>query len=242
MANNAVNETIDRPSLIAEGYFSQCGQDKWLAERIFPGLRNGVFVDIGAHDGVSFSNTLFLERQLDWTGLAVEPLPDAFQRLTLNRSCVKVNGCVSAAPGKARFRKISGYSEMLSGLVAQYDPRHLDRIDREVTARGGSIEDIEVRSYRLAALLEEHGLRRVHYLNIDVEGAELDVLRSIDFGAVDIEVLGIENNYRDYRIPELMKRMGYEMRAVVGDEFYFREDAPRAPARCTKLQRDVGVI
>lgn len=224
LVGNAQKLSFDAAQLRGEGYFSQCGQDKWLAETVFPGLRNGVFVDIGAHDGVSFSNTCFLEKRLGWTGIAIEPMPDVFERLDANRGCIKVNGCISASTGKARFRRITGYSEMLSGLVEQYDPRHLERIEREIGVHGGSVEEIEVTCHRLNALLEEHGMRDVHYMNIDVEGAEYDILRSIDFDAVNIKVCGIENNYRDYRIPRLMKENGYDFVAVVGDEFYVRRD------------------
>ena len=206
-----------------QGYSSQCGQDKWLTEVLFPGLRHGVFVDVGAHDGVSFSNTLYLEKHLNWTGLAVESMPDVFERLRQNRSCIKVNGCISARSGTARFRKISGYSEMLSGLVDQYDSRHMDRIEQEIAANGGAFEEIEVTCYRLNELLEQHSIPEVHYLNVDVEGAELDILRSIDFRAANIHACGIENNYRDYRIPKLMQQMGYRMVAIVGDEFYIKE-------------------
>jgi FkbM family methyltransferase len=225
LAESAVNQVIDGASLAAQGYSSQCGQDKWLVETMFPGLRNGIFIDIGAHDGVSFSNTVFLEKQLGWTGLAVEPMPDVFERLSRNRSCIKVNGCISADSRKASFLKISGYSEMLSGLVRQYDPRHLDRISTEIQAHGGSAEETEVQCYRLNELLERYGLRDVHYLSMDVEGAEYDILRSFDFEAVNIRVWGIENNYHDHRIPRLMKRMGYQMTAVVGDEFYLKGGA-----------------
>lgn len=50
-------------ALRKSGYYSQCGQDKWLVENAFPGVRSGVFVDIGAHDGVSFSNTFYFNIQ-----------------------------------------------------------------------------------------------------------------------------------------------------------------------------------
>lgn len=194
---------------------------------MYPGKHNGVFIDIGAHDGVSFSNTLFLERQLGWTGIAVEPLPDVYARLSENRRCLKINGCISATPGMARFYKITGYSEMLSGLVDQYDPRHSERIKREIEIHGGDIEEIEVMCYRLNSLLEEYHFRFVDYLNIDVEGSEYDILRSIDFQAVDIGVCGIENNYRDYRIPKLMKANGFHFVALVGDEFYVNRSLQR---------------
>jgi FkbM family methyltransferase len=221
-ARNAQVFSSDAEKLLEGVYSSQCGQDRWLVENMFPGLRNGVFVDIGAHDGISFSNTFYIEKHLGWSGLAIEPMPDVFERLSRNRDCIKVNGCISDRSGKASFRKISGYSEMLSGLVEQYDPRHLQRIEREIGAHGGSMEEIEMACYRLNSLLEEHGLLDVDYLNIDVEGAEYGILRSIDFSAVNIKVCGIENNYRDYRIPKLMKANGFDFVAVVGDEFYVK--------------------
>lgn len=222
LTKNTVRLQYERESLLREGYSSQCGQDKWLSEVFYPGMRQGVFVDIGAHDGVSFSNTFFLESRMDWNGLAIEPLPDVFQKLSANRACVKVNGCISAQIGHGKFRKISGYSEMLSGLVDHYDPRHQERIARELREHGGNFEEISVRCYRLNDLLDEHGISDVHYLNIDVEGAEYDILKSIDFNEHQIHVCGIENNYRDYRIPVFMKRMGYQMVAEVGDEFYIK--------------------
>jgi FkbM family methyltransferase len=213
---------FNNAELQRDGYSSQCGQDKWLVEVVFGGMRNGVFVDIGAHDGVSFSNTYFLEKQLDWDGVAIEPMPEVFARLDSNRECVKLNGCVAANAGPAGFLKISGYSEMLSGLVAQYDPRHLERIRREVSVNGGTVEEIEVQCFRLDSVLQEYGLKEINYMNVDVEGAEYDILRSIDFGAVNIRVCGIENNYRDFRIPRLMRDNGYTFVAIVGDEFYVK--------------------
>lgn len=222
LAKNAGRIEYDQQSVFREGYSSQCGQDKWLAEVFYPGLREGVFVDIGAHDGISFSNTFYLESSLGWSGLAIEPLPDIFQKLSENRTCIKVNGCISSHTGLAKFRKITGYSEMLSGLVDQYDPRHQARIEEELVAHGGKFEEIPVRCYRLNDLLDQHGIGEVHYLNIDVEGAEYEILQSIDFQAHNIRLCGIENNYNDFRIPKLMKKMGYEMIAIVGDEFYVK--------------------
>ncbi len=222
MATGVAQLDFPPTQLKAEGYFSQCGQDKWLIESCLPGLRGGVFVDIGAHDGVSFSNTCYLERQMGWTGVAVEPMPEIFARLNENRSCIKVNGCIAAQPGIAKFQQISGYAEMLSGLTAQYDPRHLARIRREVAAHGGQVQEITVQCYQLNALLAEQAITHVDYLNVDVEGAEYAILRSIDWTALDIRVCGIENNYRDYRIPAWMHRHGYTWVATLGDEFYVK--------------------
>jgi len=205
--------------LRAEGYHSQSGQDKWIIEKLFPGRTAGVFVDIGAHDGVTYSNTCALEK-MGWTGLAVEPLPPVYEELVRNRRCVTVRGCVAPAAGRRRFRAITGYSEMLSGLADEYHPRHLKRIAREMASHGGEVSDIDVECYDLNELLERHGIFQVDYLSIDVEGPELKILESIDFGRFDISVIGVENNYLDWRIPTLLVERGFDFHAVVGDEFY----------------------
>jgi FkbM family methyltransferase len=66
-------------------YYSQCGEDRWLLEN-FPELatRNGVFVEVGAYDGIESSNTLALE-QLGWTGMCFEPSPESYELLAQNR-------------------------------------------------------------------------------------------------------------------------------------------------------------
>ena len=71
-------------------------------------------------------------------------MPDVFERLTTARNCVTVNACIASQSGKRKFRVIKGYSEMLSGLVGEYDSRHLQRIEGEVQEHGGSFTDIDV--------------------------------------------------------------------------------------------------
>ena len=211
-----------RSDLDRGGYVSQCGQDKFIVEEVFAGKRGGTFVDVGAHDGCSFSNTYFLERYLNWSGIAVEPMPLAFEKLSKNRNCIKINGCVAGEKGRARFWLIEGYSEMLSGLAEKYDYRHLNRIERELLQYGGRMEEIDVACFRFNDLVFNNELRNIDYVSIDVEGAEYEILSGIDFGSLDINVFSVENNYKDYRIPKLMKANGYKMVAVICDEFYVK--------------------
>ena len=49
-------------------YHSEHGQDKWLNENIFKNKKYGIFVEVGAIDGLITSNSLFFERDLGWTG------------------------------------------------------------------------------------------------------------------------------------------------------------------------------
>jgi hypothetical protein len=109
-------------------FHSQVGQDRFLLENFFRGKRQGVFVDIGAYDGETFSNSLFFERSMGWTGLCVEPLPSAFAKLRAIRKAICENVCVADFEGEAEFTEADdpGRNEkMLSGLSKQFDNRHL---------------------------------------------------------------------------------------------------------------------
>lgn len=213
------DESRPAEELRAAGFASQYGQDRFVVERL-GGRRGGVFFDVGAFDGVTFSNTWALERDLGWTGIAVEPAPAAFALLARNRGCTVVNGCIAATAGTARFLDIEGHAAMLSGAVEQYDPRHLARIERELTAGGGRRE-IEVPCFTLGALAAAHGVTRIDYLTIDTEGGELSILRSIDFTRLDVNLVGIENNYGDPRFRSLLAGAGFRLVARLAcDEMY----------------------
>jgi hypothetical protein len=55
-------------------YYSQDKQDKFLEENIFKGYKNGIFIDVGAHDGVNLNNTLYFESNNNWSGINIEPI------------------------------------------------------------------------------------------------------------------------------------------------------------------------
>jgi FkbM family methyltransferase len=205
----------------AAPFHSQYGQDQMIDRELFGGRRGGVFVDIGAHDGLSFSNSVYFERARGWTGLCIEPIPDVFAELQKNRSAVCVRACVGRSRGTRAFLRVTGYAEMLSGLADAYDPRHLDRIRAEVLGSGGTMATIDVTCERLDALLREHDIPSVDLLSIDVEGAELEVLESVDLRKVRPSVVCIENNYRDRAIWRFMRRAGYRPYARIRqDEIY----------------------
>lgn len=215
-------------ALRQEGYYSQCGQDKLVTEQLLPSLHGGTFVEIGAHDGVTYSNTLYLERERGWSGVVVEPIPEVFTKLQENRHCQCLNACIFKTDGTVYFRVLDGYSQMLSGIVDEYDERHLERIERELREHGGQAREIEVQACTMSSLLTKYDLQTIDYLSIDVEGGEYEVLQGLDFGRVAVKVIGVENNYRDARIPRLLTAKGYVFKAVAGDEFYVHSSLPVA--------------
>jgi FkbM family methyltransferase len=215
-------------------YHSQSGQDKYLDQDVFRGHRRGVFVEVGAWDGVDLSNTVFFERERGWTGLAIEPLPDRYQQLVAQRKCKTLNVAINDTEGEAEFLCLSGPTSMLSGIVSNYDARHVRRIDTEVNQLGATKTSIRVPTRRLDTLFREHGLTRIHYLSIDVEGSEFACIRSIDFNAVYIDVIGFENNYADktLEIVEYLKARNYQPLQSGSEDFLMiRSGSPFAPPK-----------
>jgi FkbM family methyltransferase len=180
-------------------YYSQVDQDRILNEEVFCGMRNGVFVDVGAHDGISLSNTLMFEREFGWTGLCIEPNPDVFPLLIENRSAVCLEIAIAKRDGRLPFIKVDGNPQMLSGLSQSMDTRHRERIERETKEHNTSHSVMEVNVRPLASVLSEHRISEIHYLSIDTEGNETDVLASIDFHAVMIHAITVEANYYEAR-------------------------------------------
>jgi FkbM family methyltransferase len=173
-------------------YFSQDFQDFFLHSRIFHNFQNGTFLDIGAHNGVYYSNSLFFENFLHWKGICVEPNPEVFQELLINRpEAINLNYAITdidndpssnttTTSATADFYLGQGFANMISGLKKHYHPSHLERLESE-HAHSGNISTtiIQVPIKRLADIIQEHHLTRIHYLSIDVEGAEFSVLKSI---------------------------------------------------------------
>ncbi len=206
-------------------YYSQTKQDHFL-DYFFSKKEQGIFVDVGAHDGITFSNSYFFEKHRNWKGLCVEPIPEVFAALDKNRNCLKANCCISAQNGTEKFLRIKGYAEMLSGIYSNYEERHLQRIEEELKEFDGEKELIEVKAYTLANLLKKNEIAKVDFLSLDVEGSEMVVLNSIDFSACEFSIIMFENNYDESEIGGFLKNKGFKfLRRLGKDDVYLNGKA-----------------
>jgi len=180
-----------------------------------------VFVDIGAHDGVTFNNTYFFETQRSWTGVCIEPNSAVFQRLASARGATCVQAAIGPEEGDRSFRVVTGAAEMLSGLEAGYSRRHRQRVERHTAQDGGDIHHETVRVRRLDNVLTDLGITHIDLLSIDVEGGEQGVLDSIRLADFGVRAVMIENNYVEWSIAKRMTKQGYQLIARLGwDELY----------------------
>lgn len=209
-------------------YNSQFGQDKYVHETVFKGHNNGFYMDVGAHDGVKINNTLYFEKNYDWHGINIEANPKVFRELIQNRpNDINVNCAVCNEDGTSEFLCNTGYTEMLSGLSKTYDPRHMSRLNRENRNRKGTTSRIQVITKRIETICDENNVKHINYLSIDVEGAEMEVIASINFDKVFIDVIGFENNYNDnsVEIIEYLKGKRYKMLKHYSDIFMIHQDS-----------------
>ena len=183
-------------------FYSQDNQDKYLENVVFKGYKNGFYVDVGAHDGVSINNTLYFEKNNNWTGINIEPIKKVFDNLVSNRpNNINLNCAVCNTDGETEFLCNTGYTEMISGIKDTFDFRHLQRLQHENKQMGSTTEVIKVNTKKLETICDENNISHINYLSIDVEGGEFEVIKSINFDKVFIDVIGFENNYNDSSIP-----------------------------------------
>ena len=208
-------------------FYSQYGQDKWLYDKFFINKGSGVFLEIGADDGIDKSNTLFFEESLGWTGICIEPSPSRFKNLQKNRRCICENIAVSNRIGVMQFLDIQGWGKGLSGLVESYHKKHMSRIDVEIKhPENIGSQVITVQTDLLNNVLSRNNVSEVDFCTIDTEGSEFEILTSLDFEKYKIRIILVENNYNENNVRDLLVNRGYNLIGRVGpiDDVFVLKD------------------
>jgi len=206
-------------------HYSQYDQDKF-ADIYFKRKRNGFFLDIGANDGISFSNTFFFEKERGWSGICIEPIPEVFNQLNNIRKSINYNVCISEEEGVVNFRRVHGVHEMLSGILEFMTPDHIKRINEECDSTKGRFEDIQLKSRNINSILESHNISKIDFLSIDTEGAEFTIIKTINFDKIQIIFLSVENNDSSEEIRKYLKSKGYKYIPFITDDFFIKDTQP----------------
>ncbi|HZA76795.1 MAG TPA: FkbM family methyltransferase [Acidimicrobiales bacterium] len=177
-------------------FYAQNGEDVVLW-RALGHVEGGVYVDVGACDPVDDSVTkLFYDR--GWRGLDVEPVAEHAQALRADRprDVVAAVAVTGDDHGSVTLHEVTGTG--LSTLSAS--------IADEAAARGFATRDVTVPTRTLRSLVDEHlGDQDVHFCKIDVEGAEAEVIASVDLEAWRPWVLVVESTHPNTAEPTHMK-------------------------------------
>lgn len=158
---------------------AQANQDLWVLEML-NNKKNGYFLDVGAYDGIKFSNSLLLEKKFDWRGLLIEAHPSNFQTIKDNRSNELVPFAVSNYDGDLLFENECGTGSKIvekNGLNIKcltfetifklYDvPKHIDYISLDIEGMEYlSLTKFPFDKYKFKLLTVEHNLYMSGYEN-----------------------------------------------------------------------------
>ena len=185
-------------------FYSQLGEDKWVSEAIFPGVKNGFFLDVGSADGTFNSNSKALE-QKGWTGICVDPFPTNMQ----DRSCQMFKEVVFSEAGKQVKFWTGGQGDkngFWGGIV--------DTLGYQAKAIMSTAPSVELTTVTLGDILERAKAPRfIHFVVLDIEGGELNALKGFPFDKYKIGALAVEHfsvEPRRSEIGKLMDSHGYK--------------------------------
>jgi FkbM family methyltransferase len=185
-------------------------QDRWIASVVFPDVTDGFYVDVGAGDGVRQSNSKALD-DLGWKGIAIDPFPTSME----SRTATVVREVVSSRPGEKVIFRASNFAGGIEGLL-----QSTKGWDVHKTA-----DAVELITTTLDEILAKAGAPPyIHYMSLDIEGAEYEALKGLSFSKYRVGAFTIEHNWEEPKrsqIRALLEREGYRnVFALVRDDFY----------------------
>lgn len=146
-------------------------------------VERGFYVDVGASDPEAGSVTkTFYDR--GWRGINIEPVSQWFQRLEHCRPRdINLQVAAGAAPGEAQMFEISdsGLSTLVESIADMHKPSYGDRIRRTCT-----------KVVTLSQICRQYHVAPIHFMSIDVEGSERQVLEGLDLSEIRPWIIVVE--------------------------------------------------
>lgn len=203
-------------------YFGKNELDKKL--KSFLNFNNGFYIEIGAFDGITQSNTYYYEKNNNWKGILIEPSKIQFDKCKFYRS--KKNFFYNCACVSFKFKKnflklhYSGLKTYSSKFLSQ--KLNKEYVKNPEIHRGEKKYSYYVKTITMNdILLKSNAPKIIDFLSLDTEGAEFEVLNGIDFNRFKFRYLLIEtNNFIKLKKFMLNKNYKYIKKFNYNDYFF----------------------
>lgn len=209
-----------------KGHFGQWSEDV-LVRKLFDKRKvDGVYLDIGAYHPFTHSNTAYFWMK-GWRGFNIDANPNTI-RLFQNYRPTDTNIWTAIIP-KADYDNGTHQVSLMLADQADYSSgiSATGTVNRLVGSERGFAGAQQVPAISISALIENHSISNVDYLNIDIEGYDEVILSEIDFSLLTPTVVTIEdysNNFEQLvnsNITKRMKASDYELTARAGPTSIF---------------------
>ena len=194
--------------------FSQDGEEMFLKE-FFANKKKGFYVAVGAYHPFLFSNTAWAYER-GWNGINIEPNLEAYKKFTHIR-----NHDINLNCGISQKERISSYFEFEEGA---YNTFCKENVPNNTKLKKVS----KIFTRRLDSIFNEHHVQKIDFMDIDVEGNELDVLCSNNWDLYRPQIILCEQKMRMEDIIKseiylFMKQNGYEAVSKYNRTMIYRE-------------------
>ncbi len=223
---DAIYTRLETAGLKGRRSFAANDLDIRLASII--GESGGFFIEAGANDGLSQSNTLYFERYFGWRGILIEPVPALAEQCRRNRpKAVVINGALVPPTHPGRTIQISYFN-----LMSVVDGAH-ESPDREALhaakgacslKRSDSSYRAEVPAFTLSEVLDNQNITRIDLLTLDVEGYEAPALKGLDLSRHRPRYILVEANYPEDIEGVLQFHYELAMKLTHHDRLYWLRD------------------
>ncbi len=170
-----------------------------LLNRVFRDEPQGFYIDVGAaHPQVDSVTRHFYEH--GWHGINIEPRSDMFALLVRQRSRdLNLNVGISNEPGTLRFFQVEVPEIVVgdAGGLSTFDAEQAEQYRRE----GRKVREQSTPAKTLTDICEEHDVKEISFLKIDVEGHEKRVIEGLDWQRFRPRVVVVEATLPESGIP-----------------------------------------
>jgi len=177
---------------------SQHHEDVFMVEQLYNNTvpLKGFYIEAGGHDGVSISNTYLFEKLYNWKGMMVEASPVLFPKLKLNRgneNNILYHGALCDVNEQNKILHWAD-ADAVSGIYEFMD-EGFKRVFHSALVKNPLLVDSlpVIKCLDLMSLLLTNNISHVDFFSLDVEGAEMTVLKNIDFKKIKFDIIAVES-------------------------------------------------
>ena len=194
--------------------YSQCGEDIFILEFFKDKIAKGIYVDIGAFNPIKFNNTYLLHKK-GWKGINIDLNQTSIDLFNILRPNDK-NICAAISD---KVEKVEVYIENLFSPLNTISPDHLKLFDND---------RLKKKTYYIETkMINDLINHKFDFLNIDIEGLDIKVLKSINLKFYNPRLICIEilNPKNEIELSDYLMKYGYYFQKKMGPSYFFSKNS-----------------